>query len=77
MCIYPDGDKRVDSQFVASSVWHTDLYVYPTFKIYSTVTIAVSVLVFVGEALLLFRDMMTTQLYGVQLTQLNSCLDNF
>ena len=32
MCIYPDLDKRVDSQFMASSVWHTDLYVYPTFK---------------------------------------------
>ena len=32
MCIYPGSDKRVDSQFMASSVWHTDLYVYPTFK---------------------------------------------
>ena len=32
MCIYPDCDKQVDSQFMASSVWHTDLYVYPTFK---------------------------------------------
>ena len=32
MCIYPYCHKRVDSQFMASSVWHTDLYVYPTFK---------------------------------------------
>ena len=32
MCTYPDCDKRVYSQFMASSVWHTDLYVYPTFK---------------------------------------------
>ena len=32
MCIYPDCDKMNDSQFMGSSVWHTDLYVYPTFK---------------------------------------------
>ena len=34
MCIYPDCDKRVDSQLMASLVWHTDLYVYPTFCMY-------------------------------------------
>ena len=60
MCIYPDCDKRVDSQFMASSVWHSDIdnmiltsMSTRRLKIYSTATIAVSVLVFVGEALLL------------------------
>ena len=32
MCIYPGCDKLGDFQFMASSVWHTDLHVYPTFK---------------------------------------------
>ena len=56
MCIYPDCDKRVDSQFMASSVWSMSTR---RLKIYSTATI---VLVFVDEALLLCPERPQSQL---------------